>query len=248
VAPGARRILLLDDQGEATELLVPDDVLRAAGGRRAVNGRQYGRRPASSLPGGRAGPFPPRVQPCSHGAQALASRRCSGRDGPAAVVTILCRFADEPPSRRAPAWFESLSSAAPRRARPLLARGLLRHADWAASWSAGTRSLSPGPLRVRESLQLDHSRAASDCTPSPAAVLLSRLRRHQSRSRQPRLLPVGRKLGPHAGTGIPEPMLTWLPPWGLYGTQAGRAEMGHGSASRTPPVRTPPRTTRAGTS
>src|SRR5206468_3308988 len=97
---GTSGYVLLDDQGEATELLVPDDVLRAAGGRRAVNGRHMtvlGQSLVSSRGPGQGGPMPllgvQALQPTEPQAPGVhATQRAVA--GPQPWVTILCRFAD----------------------------------------------------------------------------------------------------------------------------------------------------------
>src|SRR5882724_10151111 len=170
---GTSGYVLLDDQGEATELLVPEDVLRAAGGRRAVNGRHMtvvGRSLVRSSEMG--GPMPllgvQALQPTERQTLgALAEQRAVA--GPQPWVTILCRFADEPAvTPRTQAWFESLllgSATAP---------GLDHYwrqvsygnVNLTGSVVVGWYTLpQPRSYYVYGSpLQLDFQRAASDCT------------------------------------------------------------------------------------
>ena len=170
---GTSGYVLLDDQGGATELLVPEDVLHAAGGRRALNGRHVSVIGQSLIPSpGMGGPMPllgvQALQPTERQTLgALAEQRAVA--GPQPWVTVLCRFADEPAvTPRTKSWFESLllgSATAP---------GLDHYwrevsygnVNLAGSVVAGWYTLpQPRSYYVYGSpLQLNLQRAVNDCT------------------------------------------------------------------------------------
>src|SRR6266849_5746014 len=172
---GTSGYVLLDDQGQATELLVPEDVLRAAGGRRAVNGRHMtvvGQSLVPSPGAGQGGPMPllgvQALQPTEP--QALGALGAqSAVTGPQPWVTVLCRFADEAGvTPRSKAWFESLLLGS------VTAPGLDHYwrqvsygnVNLTGSVVVGWYTLpQPRSYYVYGSpLQLDFQRAASDCT------------------------------------------------------------------------------------
>jgi hypothetical protein len=119
---GTLGFVLVEDTGQVTELVVPDHVLAAAGGRRAVNGQRVtvtGQAPVLPLGttvGHRSLLLVQALQGAG-GAGASALAAASGVTGPQPWVTILCRFADEAGVTPHPvSWFETLmlgSAAAP---------------------------------------------------------------------------------------------------------------------------------------
>ena len=170
---GTSGYVLLDDQGGATELLVPEDVLRAAGGRRALNGRHVSVVGQSLVPSpGVGGPMPllgvQALQPTERQTLgALAEQRAVA--GPQPWVTVLCRFADEPAvTPRTKSWFESLLLGS------VTAPGLDHYwrevsygnVNLAGSVVAGWYTLpQPRSYYVYGSpLQLNLQRAVNDCT------------------------------------------------------------------------------------
>ena len=113
--PAVSGYVLVDDQGQATELLVQEQMLRAFGGRRALNHRQIavtGQPAVASIPAcDRSG----RSWPSRHsnlvGPEPTAEPRASAQaaTGPQPWATILCRFGDSPGVTPHPlSWFNTL--------------------------------------------------------------------------------------------------------------------------------------------
>ena len=106
--------VLIEDGGKVTELLVAEDVLHAAGGRRALNGRYVtiaGQPLVSPRSAGPAGPMPLLgVQAIQVTASPADARTLQAAvSGPQPWVTVLCRFGDEPGvTPQTKAWFDTL--------------------------------------------------------------------------------------------------------------------------------------------
>lgn len=104
--------VLIDDQGDATELLIDEQTLRAFGGSRAINHQRVtvtGQAAVGSLPGMR--PFLAVQTLLLDGPQRTSAAVAAALavTGPQPWVTILCRFADFPALTPHPvAWFNTL--------------------------------------------------------------------------------------------------------------------------------------------
>ncbi len=104
---------LIDEQGQATELLVDDQVLHGLGGPRAINHRRVlvVGRDAAPLPSGVQGALPIfAVQSLQlDSAQAAAAAPAQPVSGPQPWATILCRFSDSTGvTPHPPSWFQAL--------------------------------------------------------------------------------------------------------------------------------------------
>ena len=169
--------LLVDDKGRATKLAVPDAVIAAAGGRAAINHRRVTVQgqvfPALPSAGPSAAPlFAAHAIAVDGAAKSLSAASPLGSQalvsGAQKWVSILCRFGDSANVTPYPkTWFETLLLGGP-------APGLDHY--WRES-SFGTINLTgsvvvgwytlPHPRSYYvygNPLELDHQRAANDCT------------------------------------------------------------------------------------
>ena len=238
---GSSDVVLIDDQGQATKLLLPEDVLRAAGGRRAVNGRHVAVRGQTILRPLVAGQSAPMPLLAVQSIQLTAPETLNALQAPAAVtgpqpwVTILCRFADEAGITPEPkSWFETLllgSASAPS----------LGHYWHEVSYGNVTLTGSmvvgwytlPQPRSYYvygNPAQLDPQRAATDCTGVAAADVYF-----------PSFVGVNLAFNDDLGCcayggswtlsldgQVRTYRITWLPPWGYQNQGPIAHEMGHG--------------------
>jgi len=235
--------LLVDDNGRATKLSVPDSVVAAAGGRGAINHRRVtvNGQPFSPLPSasGAAAPLfsvhtitvdggatsPSGVSPL--GAQALVS-------GSQKWVSVLCRFADSANVTPYPkTWFETLMLGGQ-------APGLdhyWRQSSFSAINLTGSVVVGwytlPHPRSYYvygNPLELDAQRAADDCTAAADADVYF-----------PSFIGINLMFNDDldccAWGGSTSLLLdgqmrmyriTWLPPWGYESQGPIAHEMGHG--------------------
>ena len=233
--------MLVDDNGRATKLAVPDSVIAAAGGRTAINQRRVtvrGRAFSALTSAGSAAP-PLEVDAIAVDGSAASSLSAASPLGAQALVSgsqkwvsILCRFADSPNVTPYPkTWFETLmlGGAAP---------GLDHY--W-REVSFGTVNLTGSVVVGWYNLpqprsyyvygnQLDTQRAANDCTSVadadvhfPSFIGINLMfnddldccawggSTYLTRDGQSRLY-----------------RITWLPPWGYESQGPVAHEMGHG--------------------
>jgi hypothetical protein len=242
--------LLVDDMGRATRLAIPDGVIAAAGGREALNRRrvtvvgQLLPGPSATLSAGNPvvaihSIVPDARQGVSGAPQgsspALQAESEALVSGPQKWVSILCRFGDSPTVTPFPkSWFDTLllgSAAAPS----------LDH-YW-REVSFGTVNLTgsvvlgwytlPQPRSYYvygNPLQLDHQRAAQDCTAAADAEV-----HFPSFSGINLMFNDDLDCCAWGGSTIlaldgltKMYRVTWLPPWGYESQGPIAHEMGHG--------------------
>jgi M6 family metalloprotease-like protein len=232
--------VLIDDHGKVNELLVSEDALRTAGGRRALNGRYVTIDGQPLAPAQAAGPAGPMPLVGVHALQLTASQADeltmqAAVTGAQPWATVLCRFADEPDlTPKSKAWFDTLmlgSASAPSLGH-YWREVSYGNVNLTGSVVVGWYTL-PQPRSYYvygNPVQLDFQRAANDCTgvadadvyfPDFVGINLA----------------FNENLDGYAWGGswtitrdgrTKTYRMTWLPPWG-YENQAPVAhEMGHG--------------------
>ena len=240
-APGGTLgFVLVEDTGQVTELVVPDDVLAAAGGRTAVNRQRVtvtGQAPllAPGTAVGARGLLLVQALQGAGGGGSSALAAAAAVTGPQPWVTVLCRFADEAGVTPHPvSWFQTLmlgSTAAPS------LDHFWREVSFGQVQLTGSQVVGWYTLPQPRSYYvygtpeaLDHQRAVNDCTAvaDPDVYFPSFVGINLAFNDDLDCCAWGGSWTLNRDGQSRTYRVTWLPPWGYENQGPVAHEMGHG--------------------